>query len=450
MTLLRHWCWREALLCVAVCLALVCIPRVLYAASEETSLIPHLQQLIDDASEGGTLVLPAGSYRGGVSIGKPLTVRAEGTVRIIAANSTEPAVRIDADHVRLQQVQLIQPFSSEAPALLVNGSKAVLDSIGIRTRSFGIMLRDNGQNEIFNSTIQREPDGFGAQADSRNGIDLFNSHDNRIYNNTISTMNDGIYLESSHRNRVERNRIDGSRYGIHCMYTDGTVVRDNEGSLNVTGAMIMGVKDAEVTGNTFVKQSESVNSQGLLLFDVQTSRIEGNKAEGNRVGFYIEQSHRNRIANNDLVRNFVGVQLLESDENEFTGNYFWNNVIESEADESRSNRFAGNYWDAFRGIDPSGDGISDISYAMNPFFQKLTSAIPAFQLFFQSPGMLFLESMQTAGIEEWTVDPAPLMKPEAERLPVQDRPGQAGLLASAVMLLLASITIITYTGGKRR
>src|SRR5690606_32929135 len=105
---------------------------------------------------------------------------------------------------------------------------------------------------------------------------LYESHDARIENNEVFDMKDGIYLEKSHRASVEENRIYRSRYGIHCMYTNGTIVRSNEGEYNVTGAMIMGVRDAVVTDNSFRKQSENVHSQGLLLFDVQTSLIERN------------------------------------------------------------------------------------------------------------------------------------------------------------------------------
>lgn len=66
----------------------------------------------------------------------------------------------------------------------------------------------------------------------------------------------------------------------------------------------MGVDDAVVTGNQFVKQSENVNSQGLLLFDVHTSRVDDNIVEGNRVGFYMEDSSDNVLSNNRVLRNY--------------------------------------------------------------------------------------------------------------------------------------------------
>ncbi|SDC92760.1 nitrous oxidase accessory protein [Paenibacillus sp. UNCCL117] len=446
--------------CLAVCLWLAAGAGVHAAAS--AVLRADLQRQIDATPENGTLVLQEGVYAGGAIIGKRIRLEAQGQVRIVG-DGTSPALHIQADRVHVRGVELVQGGESEeAAAVLVTGSGALLEELDIRTQAFGIVMRDNERSEIRRTQIRWLGDGEDGMAagpgelpDKRNGIDLFNSHDNRIHDNDVSSMNDGIYLESSHRNLVENNRIEHSRYGIHCMYTDGTVVRGNRGAFNITGAMVMGVKDAEVTGNTFTKQSESVNSQGLLFFDVETSRIAGNKVEGNRVGLYVEQSNRNEFSGNDVLRNFVGVQFLESEGNRLTGNRFIGNVIESQADDSANNAFSGNYWEAFNGLDTNGDGSSELAYAMNPFFQRLTSAAPAYQLFFQSPGMLFLESMFTEGREGWSVDDAPLMQPALAGTALQegDRsggPARNGTLALGVLLLAASAGTTYYLGVRRK
>lgn len=101
---------------------------------------------------------------------------------------------------------------------------------------------------------------------------------------TVIAMHDGVYMENSDRNIVEGNRFERLRYGVHCMYTVGTIIRDNMGEYNITGAMIMAVRDVEVSANRFAKQNENVNSQGILLFDAVDSIIRDNVTEGNRVG----------------------------------------------------------------------------------------------------------------------------------------------------------------------
>lgn len=417
-----------------------------------TSAGRNLQQLIDQTPNGGTLILSSAVYEGALTIDKPIWIKAEGEVQIRNGGDS-PVIHIRSDNVHLEGLQVIRDSEEEAAAILVTASETVLKALDIRTRSFGIIIRDGGRNDIRNTRIgwtESGPQATGKVSEKRNGIDLYNSHDNRMIGNEISGMNDGIYMESSHRNVVENNKIDHSRYGIHCMYTDGTVLRGNIGSYNITGAMVMGVKDAEVRDNTFFKQSESVNSQGLLLFDVETSRILHNKVAGNRVGLYIEQSRRNEIRDNEVLQNFVGIQLLESEGNRFSANQFIGNVIEALASNSKDNVLTGNFWDSFRGIDADGDGVSDLPYTINPFFQRLTLATPAFQLFFQSPGMLFLESMYTSGKSEWSVDEAPLIK--AGNGMEAARPGsvQTDMLFAGLLLLAVSIFTIYFAGVIRR
>ncbi|WP_442600596.1 right-handed parallel beta-helix repeat-containing protein [Paenibacillus sp. KN14-4R] len=423
--------------------------------AQPTRSSSELQELVDRTSEGDTLILQEGSYQGPLIVNKAISIQGKGSVEITGHEDNVPVIQIASDNVSLRNITIIQPSEEESPAVLVTGNQAVLDSLTIHTRSFGIVLRDSGKHEISNTSIRSGQSNAVQQqemlSEKRNGIDLYNSHENRIHNNQISQMNDGIYLENSNRNHIENNKIDHSRYGIHCMYTNETVVRGNYGEFNVTGAMIMGVQDAEVTGNTFSKQSENVNSQGLLLFDVQTSRIINNKVEGNRVGLYIEQSHKNKFEQNEVNQNFVGIQFLESNQNQFMNNRFVGNVIPAEANESTNNQFEQNYWDNFHGIDLNGDGISDMAYAMNPFFQRLTSATPAFQLFFQSPGMQFLESMYTAGKAEWTTDTAPLLNPEhLETIVGTKSKDDTSVWLLGLMLLVFSIIIMTFMGVKRK
>lgn len=423
-----------------------------HGASADQANPVKLQQLVDDAKSGDLVKLPPGQYEGPVVIKKKIRLVAEGEALLIN-RSSKPALRIQADDVQVTGLHVVQESSAEqSAAVLVSASGAKLDGLRIQTRAYGIMLRDANRNDIQRTRIDwvDEPGRPPAKmSEKRNGIDLFNSHDNRIRSNEVSGMNDGIYLESSHRSTVENNRIEHSRYGVHCMYTEGTMVRGNIGAYNVTGAMVMGVKDAEVSGNTFFKQSENVNSQGLLLFDVQTSRIHGNQVEGNRVGLYIEQSQNNELYDNNVLRNFVGIQLLESDGNRFTNNNFIGNVIEAEATDSVNNTLKGNFWDSFRGIDLEGDGLSDIQYGLNPFFQRLTAAVPAFQLFFQSPGMSFLENMFTSDQTEWASDQAPLMHPASNSQAASGNAGSGATLAVSLMLFLISIFIIYYAGVRR-
>jgi len=412
-----------------------------------------LQQLIDEAVPGESLILSKGSYAGPAIINKQLTIVGNGNVTI-ENDSKKPAIQIVSNQVVIQGLT-IRHQAGEAAAVEVVSDDVTLDRLSIETRGFGIMLRDADRVIIKHNRINWSGAMKGKiipLGKRQNGIDLYNSHDSQIENNEIADMRDGIYLENSHRSSVAENQLFRSRYGIHCMYTNETRVVRNEGEFNVTGAMIMGVRDAVVSDNSFRKQSENVNSQGILLFDVQTSIINNNLVEGNRVGMYIEQSSDNRITDNSVLRNFMGIQLLESTGNVFSNNQFIANVIEAEAIESVGNRMDGNYWDAFRGLDLDHDGLSDIPYYVNPFYQQLVQQTPAFQLFFQSPGMTFLSSLFTDDKENWSADNKPLMSFTSNSVSRTESASDTDLKVWIVslMMLIASLYIMISMGVKRK
>ncbi|WP_168121203.1 NosD domain-containing protein [Paenibacillus sp. HB172176] len=441
--------WLESFMILGISAAISLLPAI---SAEAAALQNSLQEMINETKAGDILRLPAGSYSGAVVIDKPLTIAAEeGAVLRIEEGLVETALTIKADHVSISGLRIEDGTVKEQPTLMVEGDYAKLENVTILTGSFGIQLRSANEAKISHTRIEwiglvggREPEIF----QKGNGIDLYESDGNLLIDNIITGMHDGIYLENSDDNQVLENRFEELRYGVHCMYTKNILIRDNIGTRNVTGAMIMGVQNVEVSHNTFTKQSENVNSQGILLFDAHHSLIESNQVEGNRVGVYVEESSENEIANNEILSNFIGIQMLNAEDNTVKANRFIGNVANAEARNSANNILDRNYWDTFSGIDTDGDGSSDISYAINPFFQTLIKQKPGFQLFFQSPGMMFLENLYRSGSESWPRDQHPLMKPgDGSVNAMQNSLKKTGLAGG--MLLIAAIYLIIM-GVRRR
>jgi nitrous oxidase accessory protein len=400
-----------------------------------------LQTLVDRAEPGAEVLVPAGTYEGPVTIDQPLTMRPAGDGAVVLVNhSGEPALTIRGDGSTVAGLEIRDESLKETPTVLVTGDRVVLEDLRIRTGAVGIAVQEADDGAVTGAVIEwAAPDVH--LADRGNGIDLYRAHRWRLEDNAIRDVHDGIYIERSDDTRVAANSIERSRYGIHLMYTNGTVVEGNVGTANITGAMVMVARQVSVTGNTFAKQSENVYSQGILLYDVQESVVADNTVDGNRVGMYVERSSGNRVADNRIRYNFLGLQLLESSGNTFTANQFIGNALEALASGSEDNDLAGNYWDGFRGIDADGDGRSDLPYAINPFFQHLTMRQPAFQLFFQSPGMVFLEGLYRFDRRDWTTDAAPLMAPTDSGAQAFGSQGGAATGVMGVVLLGGAVWI---------
>ena len=418
--------------------------RLLSAQSTQQPPVP-LQPLIDAAPEGAVLRLAPGEYGGPAAIGKRIAIEAEAGGAVTIVNADErPAVTVTAAGVRLRGLRIEQAGGRDNPAVRVTAPEAALEELDIVTDGYGIRLEQADRSAVRGAAVRSSRPPGGRFTERRNGIDLYETDDAVIENNTVVSMYDAIYIENSDNVRITGNTVESSRYGIHVMYSDGTVIAGNDGRMNVTGAMVMTVDGVRLEGNVFAKQSENVNSQGILLFAARNSVVTGNVVSGNRVGIYVEGSSDNRIEGNEITDNFMGMQLIDSEGNVIADNQWIGNVADAGAQRSGANRIERNFWDAFSGIDADGDGASDLSYAVNPFFLSVTERRPVFQLLFQSPGMKFLEGLYGADRSGWAVDAAPLVSParETDRTSRESGSGRAAGAAGALLLAAACAVII--------
>jgi len=407
----------------------------------------NLQSLVDQAKPGDTITVPAGAYQGPLQINKPLKLIADQEV-LIHGNGDAPILTIQADHVLIAGIHFVDERARDPKegTVLVKGKDNVLKEVTIRTNGTGVQLREANRNLLDGVQVQGLTDARGETGSVMrgNGIDLWESYSNQIINSSVDNMYDGIYLENSSDNLIRSNVAKNSRYGYHLMFTKNNTIEENVGFHNVTGAMVMGSEQVKVQHNQFAKQNENVNSQGILLFDVKKTAIQANEVEGNRIGIYIESSSDNQILNNVLTRNFIGIQMIDAYSNELEGNEFVSNVIQAQAESSSDNRVQANYWDDMQGIDRTGSGRSDLAYQMNPFYITLTNDVKAFQIFFGSPGMEFLESLFNNPTDSWLKDRSPLMKPPALQGQVDQGVGYSALWFGLVLLVVSLLCIYNW------
>ncbi|QDX92553.1 copper-binding protein [Brevibacillus laterosporus] len=454
----RHTAFRIGSVCLVLMLACLVSSGFITQPAQAEKMGNELQRLIDQAQQDTILKVPAGEYSGPILITEPIHLEADGTVTV-RSQGDAPVVTLKSNKASLIGLTLLdERQGAETATLVVEGSENVLKELTIETKGTGLQLRKGEHNQIIGNKIKgllagkAIPTGLNetrSPGKKGNGIDLAESNNNTILGNLVENMFDGIYVESSHYNRVEKNMVYDSRYGYHLMFSEGGTLTHNQGDRNVTGAMVMGSDNAIVTDNRFTKQNESVNSQGILLFDVQKAKVERNYVEGNRVGLYVESAEKNEISHNQILQNFIGLQLKESKDNSFTGNHFIGNVTQAEAQGSTDNLLQTNYWDSAQSVDLQGDGKSDLSYRINPFFFALTDQVEAFQIFFQSPGLLFLESMFDDHSGTFLQDSQPLMAPinQQNQAPATN---SLVIIVTSLIMLVGSINFIYLMGVRTK
>ncbi|WP_102272293.1 right-handed parallel beta-helix repeat-containing protein [Cytobacillus massiliigabonensis] len=360
-----------------------------------------LQAIIDAASKETAIELKEGEYNETVTISKPITLVGKGNV-LLRSCTDKPIIAIRGEGVILKNIKVEHcGDKKEDHAVYVTGSNHILAGMDIVTRRAGIKL-DNATNvAIKDSVIAGKKQG--------NGIDLWKSIKNNLSNIKISNVTDGIYLEQSDENTLFRNSIQNSRYGMHLMFSNDNLLNENVSKANSTGAMLMESNRTVVSNNKLSFNSNSVHAQGLLLYMVSDTKVTGNTIISNRVGIYIEEAERNQIENNTMMDNFIGIQFEHANGNTAKRNTFIGNVNNAQAIESASNQINGNYWDAASKVDATGNGVSKIPFTADPYLLTMTTNVPEYQLFFQSPGLILLQKMLKSPADQLLIDSAPLM-----------------------------------------
>ncbi|MBA9026563.1 right-handed parallel beta-helix repeat-containing protein [Peribacillus huizhouensis] len=398
-----------------------------------------IQSKINEAQKGAVIEIEEGEYEETLVITKPITLKGKGEI-LLRSCLSEPVVTISGESVTLKNIKVEHcGDEKEATAIYVTGSNHKLEGIAIETKRFGIRLDNANGVTIKDSEIVGRKQG--------NGIDLWKSNQNKFENLKINNVLDGIYLEKSDGNTIHRNDIQRSRYGLHLMFSNENVLEENASRANITGTMLMESKRTVVRNNKFLSNNKSVNAQGLLIYLSTDTEVTGNEFISNRVGIFIEEAENNRIDTNKIMDNFIGVQFKKSNENKVIRNTFVGNVNDAQAIESANNQVNGNYWDAASKIDVNGDGKSEIVYSADPYFLTLTNAVPEYQLFFQTPGLILLQNILKSPADQLLTDSAPLMNMTLEV--EKEKSTSFSLWVISVVMILSSFSLFIF-GRKRR
>ena len=216
------------------------------------------------------------------------------------------------------------------------------------------------------------------EAASGNGIHLWSVRNPKIQDNTVMGMRDGIYLEFAEGAEISGNRSnDNNRYGLHFMFSDNSVYHNNIFRRNGAGVAVMYSENVDMTGNIF-EHNWGSSAYGLLLKDMQKSRIEGNRFYRNTVAIFSESSSDITIRRNNFELNGYAVNIKSSSRNNnFTENNFIENSFDVTTDSPRNpNSFDGNYWSQYEGYDLERNGIGDVPYRPVRLFSVITQRQP--------------------------------------------------------------------------
>ena len=361
-----------------------------------------MQKLIDATESGGTLVLEGHTYRGAISITKPITIKGvEGT----SIASLENALTIsNTENVVIENIEL----EAEKVAIVASDiTNLILKNINIKQGTAGIQISNSTSITLENVDITGEDGHFSTKG---HAIAIYDSKDFQASESDIASVMDGFYIERVDNVSLNNNRVVDGRYAVHMMYSDTILLNQNEVRANMTGFMIMVANNVSVTNNIVVKNN-TLNSLGVYTYDVRNVNFSNNELSENTVAMDIQNTLDMEVNNNIFSTNGTVIQAKRSGSLTIQDNEFYGNILTVRTDKEGVT-LQHNVYDDYTGKDYDGDGIGDTNYIATNSFGQWMVRKPVYQYFIESPSVVTLNMMDTEvtdGNELVIVDEEPVV-----------------------------------------
>lgn len=352
---------------------------------------PSFQELVDKTPVNGILKPEAGIYSGPVIITSPITIEGDGWVTIDAGGQGT-VILIESNGVTLKGLYLKNSGSKHNDidaGVQVRGNYNVIKECVIENCLFGIDLQQSDHNILRSNHISSQDFDLGQKGDA---IRLWYSFHNKVLNNTCKDVRDMVVWYSSD-NVIKGNKLSGSRYSLHFMYSKYNLVEDNVYFDNAVGIFLM-YSDGIVVRNNHISHANGPTGIGIGFKETSELVIENNKVLYCASGLYIDVSPYqpdtvNLFNDNLIAYNGIGIRFL----NDWQGNIFKGNQISDNLTQifvgsgmtANRNEWEGNYWSDYTGFDIDDDGIGDTPHEIYAYADRLWRDRPYAQFFKGSP-----------------------------------------------------------------
>lgn len=276
------------------------------ASGNEPYTYSSIQEAVDSAAAGSTIIVRKGWYHETVNVNKPLTILSEFGPKdtiIQSDNADECVFYVTSNSVT------INGFSIIGAGNYING----------RLSNYGIFLYNANKCNICNNIL----------TDNLHGIRLYGSSNNTLQSNyAVSNINTGIYVSySSNNNTLYRNIAISNSLGIHLKGSGGNILRDNEMGNNEynlvitdftylndidTSNKVDGKYVYHLVGKNNVEIDDSSNAGAVFCFNCQNVTVRDLDLENNLFGIVLSNTSTFLLENNTLTNNDAGVYLLNS------------------------------------------------------------------------------------------------------------------------------------------
>jgi parallel beta-helix repeat protein len=212
-----------------------------------------IQDAINNAKDGDTIIVHSGVYYENVVVDKLVTLRGIGHP-VVDASGSDSAITLTADGITLVGFTATNSGSFEiAAGIMVTSNDNTITGNNVSNNNYGgIFLWDSSNN----NTIT----GNNVSNNSKDGIWLWNSSNNNITGNKVSNNNnDGICLWDSSNNTITGNKVSNNN-GCGIFLDDSsnnTITGNNVSNNSKDGIWLWNSSNNNITGNKVSAASAS-------------------------------------------------------------------------------------------------------------------------------------------------------------------------------------------------
>jgi parallel beta-helix repeat protein len=374
--------------------------KILYVGGSGPGNYSLIQEAINDAEKKDTIYVYNGTYNEHLLINKPLQIfgenkfktiingtasilftdnvtlssftiktllgRGYGSIEISSSENCKIHGNIITDSSDTSAISLFNSSSTKiisniitvgkSDGLLITFSRdTIVERNYINNNRKSIDIQDSVNTNIENNTIEENIIGItvancSAITINKNqirdndyfGLNIDQSNEAIILKNNISNNQDtAIYISFSTLNYISENKIvDNSHTSVEFYNVNFSYIFNN----TISNSTYEGISLVMSSNNHITQNNVQNLKNGVILDSSSTTNITFNEIKNSIVGLIIMDSGSNAISKNDFISNFdKGIDLYKSSDNRISNNNFIDNKNHA-CFEDCNNTWSGNYW----------------------------------------------------------------------------------------------------------
>ncbi len=271
----------------------------------------RIQEAIDNASAGDTILVYSGIYYENVNVNKQLTLRGIGNP-VVDARGTLSAITLSVNGIVLEGFTATGSGRDKAGITVTSNNNTLsgnnASNNGVYDYGPGISLSYSSNNTLTGNNA----------SNNEIGISLSYSSSNMLSNNIASNnkYGNGMSLYYSSNNTLSGNNASNNHHGISLSYSSSNMLSNNNASNNEYGG---GIYLESSSNNTLDGNNASNNGKsdyfgfGISLSSSSNNNtLSSNNASNNEYGggIYLSYSSNNMLNGNIMTGNYRNFNLV--------------------------------------------------------------------------------------------------------------------------------------------